>query len=143
MKKTRSCIWIGTRRRSTSRLSRVAGLAGVSGYAYRIGLPAAPFIGLRGLALKHKGIYADACPITRLCICTSVLQLFLSCFSIEQHLLDPCGCCYSVWKQLLESIYHRLRGNLEENADISYKSDQRKPFPTDRNKLSLTEMKES
>lgn len=57
MRKTKICIWMGTRQRSTSRLSRVMGLAGVSGYAYWIGLPAAPLMGLRRVTLKYNGFY--------------------------------------------------------------------------------------
>lgn len=43
---------MGTRRRAASRLSRVVGLVGVSGNTYWTGLPAAPLMGLRRVALE-------------------------------------------------------------------------------------------
>lgn len=87
MRKTKICIWMGTRRRSTSRLSMVVGLAGVSGYKYWTGLPAAPLIGLRRVALKYKEIYAEnritkLLPSVSVCAAMQMLSLttnFNSC----------------------------------------------------------------
>lgn len=51
-------MWIETRRRSTSRLSRVTGLTRVSGYEYEYwtGLCAAPLMGLLGVTLNGQKI---------------------------------------------------------------------------------------
>lgn len=54
MRKMKICMWTGTRRRSNSRLSRVVGLAGESGCTYSKGLPAAPLMGFRRVALKKN-----------------------------------------------------------------------------------------
>ena len=32
------------------------------------------------------------------------------------HLLDPCWCDLSVWKQVIEKIFHRLQGRLEKES---------------------------
>lgn len=97
MRKTKICIWTGTRRRSTSRLSRVVGLVGVSGYAYWIGLPAAPLMGLRRVALKYKRVHVlqsekKSYHVPGMCHCASCpcvthhqLFLYVSCTLVKSN----------------------------------------------------------
>ena len=96
MRKMKICMWTGTRRRSSSRLSRVVGLAGESGCTYSKGLPAAPLMGFRRVALKKtknkedvsRSSYNSLLLIIMLAVCVStphLLFLYISSNSVTSN----------------------------------------------------------
>lgn len=128
---------MGTRQRSTSRLCWVMGLTGLSGQEYWTGLCAAPLMGLRRVTLKNNGIHiliieSEHFHHVKDVHLPNIFYLFffnLFILSLMQqvrvstgfvwYLLDPCRSGLTVWKDVLESIFHRFLGRLEKTVKMS------------------------